>query len=131
MALDARVLALEQKLDALRQGHELSLLSQQCTHSRELQSLHAMISALQEQVSTLASTVSRLEAITARQNIQARQFSLGADCLDGIVSHLSCECGGNVDDLDVVAVASSDPQSDSPSFAGLTQHIVLCGVEVW
>jgi hypothetical protein len=90
MALDARVLALEQQLAELRQEHE-----------RELQSLRTAVAALQQQVSTST----------------ARHFPLGADILDGIVSGLSRECDGNVDDLGVVTVTSSAPQSDSESFA--------------
>jgi hypothetical protein len=39
------------------------------------------------------------------------------DSLDGIIAHLTEECGGNVHDLKVVSVTSSGPRNDHPTFA--------------
>jgi hypothetical protein len=46
---------------------------------------------------------------------KGRQFCVKSDALDGIIAHLTRDCGGNVHSRDVVMITSSWPSSNSAS----------------
>ena len=93
--------------------------------------LHQMDSIMWENVSRRLChqiVVDQTDSMRKRYHHQKKVFEYtGSNALNGIIRHLSNECGGNVHDKGVVKITSGTPYSQSPTYAAKNVADVTSG----
>jgi hypothetical protein len=96
-----------------RQASEIKSLETEKQKSED--GLKVSIEANEAQKRALGRLRDEIKAMKAAMSTLARPFAPKSDPLDGIIAHLSRECGGNVHNRDCVAVTASKSRDTGPA----------------